>query len=40
MEGGIKATSPSYYDVLGVAVNSSAEQIRRAYHKLAMVGHR
>ncbi|CAN6844503.1 unnamed protein product [Brassica oleracea] len=39
MEGGIKATSPSYYDVLGVAVNSSAEQIRRAYHKLAMKWH-
>ncbi|CAF2139369.1 hypothetical protein HID58_005790 [Brassica napus] len=39
MEGGIKATSPSYYDFLGVAVNSSAEQIRRAYYKLAMKWH-
>ncbi|CAH8337434.1 unnamed protein product [Eruca vesicaria subsp. sativa] len=39
MDGGIKTTSPSYYDVLGVSVNSSAEQIRRAYHKLAMKWH-
>ncbi|CAH2066672.1 unnamed protein product [Thlaspi arvense] len=30
MEGGIKVTSPSYYEILGVTVNSSAEQIRRA----------
>lgn len=33
------ATSESYYEVLGVAVDSSAEEIRRAYRKLAMVGH-
>ncbi|XP_010427913.1 PREDICTED: uncharacterized protein LOC104712664 [Camelina sativa] len=38
MEGGIKQTS-SYYEILGVAVDSSAEQIRRAYHKLAMKWH-
>lgn len=37
MEGGIKQTS--YYEILGVAVDSSAEQIRRAYHKLAMRWH-
>lgn len=36
MEGGIKQT---YYEILGVAVDSSAEQIRRAYHKLAMRWH-
>ncbi|KAL0877822.1 hypothetical protein Bca101_027528 [Brassica carinata] len=39
MEGGIKATSPSYYDVLGVSLDSSMGQIRRAYHKLAMKWH-
>ncbi|KAF8054064.1 hypothetical protein N665_1352s0002 [Sinapis alba] len=40
MEGGIiKATSPLYYDVLGVSVDSSAEQIRREYHKLALKWH-
>lgn len=37
MEGGIKQTS--YYEILGVAVDSSTEQIRRAYHKLAMRWH-
>lgn len=40
MDFGIKQSSPSYYETLGVAVNSSAEQIRRAYRKLAMVSHR
>ncbi|CAA7022456.1 unnamed protein product [Microthlaspi erraticum] len=39
MEFGMKQTSPSYYETLGVAVNSSAEQIRRAYRKLAMIWH-
>ncbi|ESQ28104.1 hypothetical protein EUTSA_v10019285mg [Eutrema salsugineum] len=37
--GGIKSTFPSYYEILGVAVDSSAEKIRRAYHKLAMKWH-
>ncbi|KAL9311370.1 putative DnaJ domain, Chaperone J-domain superfamily [Arabidopsis thaliana] len=36
MEGGIRQT---YYEILGVAVDSSAEQIRRAYHKLAKIWH-
>ncbi|KAF8098675.1 hypothetical protein N665_0261s0040 [Sinapis alba] len=39
MEGGFKVTSPSYYEVLGVSVGSSAEEIRRAYHKLALKWH-
>lgn len=30
--------SPSYYRVLGVSSDSSIEDIRRAYRKLAMVG--
>ncbi|KAM0003274.1 putative DnaJ domain, Chaperone J-domain superfamily [Helianthus debilis subsp. tardiflorus] len=30
---------PSYYDVLGVSVESSDEDIRRAYRKLAMQWH-
>ncbi|MFS8022007.1 putative DnaJ domain, Chaperone J-domain superfamily [Helianthus anomalus] len=30
---------PSYYDVLGVSVESSDEEIRRAYRKLAMQWH-
>lgn len=30
--------SPSYYSVLGVSSDSSIEDIRRAYRKLAMVG--
>lgn len=29
--------SPSYYSVLGVCSDSSIEEIRRAYRKLAMV---
>ncbi|KAL1189923.1 Chaperone protein dnaJ 6 [Cardamine amara subsp. amara] len=39
MEGGLKQTSSSYYEVLGVSVDSSADQIRKAYHKLAMRWH-
>ncbi|CAN8235644.1 unnamed protein product [Cochlearia groenlandica] len=39
MDSGVMAMSPSYYDVLGVAVDSSPENIRRAYHKLAMKWH-
>ncbi|KAL5828044.1 hypothetical protein ACOSQ3_019872 [Xanthoceras sorbifolium] len=31
--------SPSYYSVLGVTVDSSVEEIRRAYRKLAMQWH-
>lgn len=34
---GSKQGSPSYYDVLGVSMDSSDDQIRRAYRKLAMV---
>lgn len=29
--------SPSYYSVLGVGSDSSVEEIRRVYRKLAMV---
>lgn len=29
--------SPSYYSVLGIRADSSNEEIRRAYRKLAMV---
>ncbi|EOA35811.1 hypothetical protein CARUB_v10021047mg [Capsella rubella] len=39
MDGGMKESLSSYYEILGVAVDSSAEQIRRAYHKLAMKWH-
>lgn len=39
MEGGTKQTSQSYYEILGISVDSSADQIRRAYHKLAMRWH-
>ncbi|KAI3744400.1 hypothetical protein L1987_57480 [Smallanthus sonchifolius] len=31
--------SPSYYSILGLSVDSSGEQIRRAYRKLAMQWH-
>lgn len=34
-----ESPSPSYYGVLGVSVDSSDEQIRRAYRKLAMQWH-
>ncbi|XP_023740680.1 uncharacterized protein LOC111888804 isoform X1 [Lactuca sativa] len=34
---GSKQGSPSYYDVLGISMDSSDDQIRRAYRKLAMV---
>lgn len=36
MEANYKG-SPSYYSVLGVSSDSSDEEIRRAYRKLAMV---
>lgn len=35
--GSEEQRSPSYYSVLGVTVDSSLEEIRRAYRKLAMV---
>ncbi|KAK9051058.1 hypothetical protein SSX86_027684 [Deinandra increscens subsp. villosa] len=34
-----QGSSPSYYSILGVSVDSSDEQIRRAYRKLAMQWH-
>lgn len=37
MEGDRIQGSPSYYSVLGVSSDSSIEEIRRAYRKLAMV---
>jgi len=37
MEMEFKERLPSYYGVLGVNVDSSDEEIRRAYRKLAMV---
>lgn len=37
--GGDDRGSPSYYGVLGVGSDSSAEEIRRAYRKLAMQWH-
>ncbi|ESQ34216.1 hypothetical protein EUTSA_v10009602mg [Eutrema salsugineum] len=37
--GGINSTFLSYCEILRVTVNSSAEQIRQAYHKLAMKWH-
>ncbi|VVA94876.1 unnamed protein product [Arabis nemorensis] len=39
MDSSFNVTSPSYYEILGVAVNSSEEEIRRAYRRLAMRWH-
>ncbi|KAM0961199.1 hypothetical protein ACFX13_020935 [Malus domestica] len=39
MEGDRIQGSPSYYSVLGVSSDSSTEEIRRAYRKLAMQWH-
>lgn len=37
MEGEFCKGSPSYYSILGVPTDSSEDEIRRAYRKLAMV---